>query len=111
MEKRVVRDPRRRCFWVLNPERVVVRSAPPLVGTKTRTVTGATKPAHPKGRTGLASSHLTSRRKLPHEGRKSLCRSGCGQSHLGGGLGPRTLGWSQQRRGKKGAGEAFGSDP
>src|ERR1700751_6051799 len=82
---------RRRCFWVRHPERVVVRSAPPLVGTKTRTVTGATKPAHPKGRTGLASSHLTSRRKLPHEGRKSLCRSGYGQRHLGGGLGPRAL--------------------
>src|SRR5216117_1801250 len=42
------------------PSRPLVSSihALPLALSKTRTVTGATKPAQPKGGAGLASSHL-----------------------------------------------------
>jgi hypothetical protein len=44
---------------ISNQERSVSSiRALPLVINKTRTVTGATKPAQPKGGAGLASSHL-----------------------------------------------------
>ena len=54
-----VRDPVKRRVMISNQDRSVSSiRALPLVINKTRTVTGATKPAQPKGGAGLASSHL-----------------------------------------------------
>jgi len=54
-----VRDPVKPLVLIRDRDRSVsVIRALPLAVKETRTVTGATKPAQPKGGAGLASSHL-----------------------------------------------------